>query len=250
MHELGNPEIQNAIDGIVYVSEWQKLETEKKFGISKNSVVIGNGLTPSFENMFSSAQDLLQHKQNRAAYTVIPYRGLPLLLKVMQGLQQDTQLDIYSSMKVYQQADDEYARLYRDAVKDPRIHYHGSVSQQELAQRLKPAAFLTYPCICAETFCIAALEALAAGMTVISTHLGPLETTTMGFAELLPIEPAQPDDFINRYREAMNKHILLFKNQPEAWAENRFEQVRVVNQQCSWKVRTSDWEKLLMSPRL
>jgi glycosyltransferase involved in cell wall biosynthesis len=249
MAELGNPEVLNAVDCIVYVSKWQKAETEKKFGITKKSVVIGNGLTPSFANMFSSAKDLLAHKQNRAAYTTIPYRGLPLLLKAMEGLQQETQLDIFSSMKLYQMPDDEYAGLYQEAVKNPRVTSHGAIPQPQLAQHLRKAAFLTYPCIVAETFCIAALEAMAAGMKVISTQLGALETTTMGYADLLPIESSNPQDLIDAFLKAMETNIQAFLTEPEKWAETMFAQVQAVNQKCSWAVRTEDWEKLFGAGR-
>ena len=59
--------------------------------------------------------------------------------------------------------------------------FHGSVSQRELALRLKQDAYLTYPCIMPETFCLAALEGLAAGMKVISTDIGGLKATAMGW---------------------------------------------------------------------
>lgn len=248
MSELGNPEILNALNGIVYVSEWQRKETEAKFGITKKSAIIGNGLTPAFENMFSSAQDLLKHKQNRAAYTTIPYRGLPLLLEAMKGLQQDTKLDIFSSMQLYQMPDDEYAELYKQAVQDKRVTSHGAVPQHQLAQHLKAAAFLTYPCIVAETFCIAALEAMAAGMKVISTRIGALETTTMGYADLLPIESNSAEKLIIAFRASMEKNIQTFLTEPEKWAEERFAQIQAVNQKCSWAAQTKEWEKLLLTP--
>lgn len=244
MQELGNPEVLKAINSIVYVSEWQKSETQKRFGIDKKSTVIGNGLTPSFENMFLSAEDILLHKQNRAAYTTIPYRGLPLLLAAMKDLQQTTKLDIFSSMKLYQMPDDDYADLYKQAEQDPRVTSHGAISQIELAKHLKAAAFLTYPCICEETFCIAALEAMAAGMKVISTRLGALETTTMGYADLLPVESTDPAALIAAFRNAMNDNINSFLNEPQKWAEAMFAQVRSVNQKCSWAVRAIAWEKL------
>ncbi len=244
MRELSNPEVLQSIDLIVYVSEWQKSETEKRFGINKKSAVIGNGLTPAFENMFGSAQELRAAKENRAAYTTIPYRGLPVLLKVMENLEQDMKLDIFSSMRVYQMADDEYAALYREAAKDPRITSHGAVSQTELGKRLKPAAFLAYPSVCAETFCIAALEAMAAGMKVISTRLGALETTTMGYADLIPVETSSPDDLATAFKNALGKNIIEFREHPDAWAEKMFEQVQSVNRACTWTVRAGDWERI------
>ena len=244
MNQFSNPDIRAAIDTIVYVSAWQKVETEKKFGLQEKAVVIGNGLTPTFENMFSSPKDLLKIKENRAAYTTIPYRGLPILLKAFEGLDDAIELDIFSSMRVYQQDDKEYDDLYKHAVKDKRIHYYGSVSQKELAEKLKPAAFLTYPSICAETFCIGALEAMAAGMKVITTKLGALETTTMGYADLVSVESSNAEDLVRPYRSTLKKNIDEFLKSPESWADKMFEQVRTVNQTSTWNMRSKDWEKL------
>lgn len=244
---LGEPEVLRAIDRIIYVSAWQKTETEKFFKIDKKSCLIGNGLTPTFENMFSSPQELLTAKENRAAYTVIPYRGLPLLLSVMEQMQTETKLDVFSSMRVYQMADDEYKELYKRAAENPLATYHGSVSQTELAQRLRAAAFFTYPCILAETFCISVIEALAAGMKVIATDIGAIKTTALGFADLMPVKPGNGtrEEFIAVYKSLLEKNIAEFKTRPEAWAEERFAQMQEVNRNCSWHVRAREWEQLL-----
>lgn len=240
--DLGQPAVLNSIDCIVYVSEWQKQETQRYFKFQKNSLTIGNGLTPSFENMFSSPLEILQEKENSAAYTTIPYRGLSILLKVMEELQEDTKLDLFSSMQVYQMADDEYRGLYNEAKKNPHIHSYGSVSQSALAHHLKKIAFLTYPCICAETFCIGALEALAAGMKVITTDLGALSSTTMGYADLIPITSNNPQDLIRGFQLALKQNIHTFLCSPEEWAEKRFDQIQSVNRTCTWSRRGQTWE--------
>ena len=250
VQELGDRDVLRSMDGIIYVSEWQKTETEKKFGINKESCVIGNGLTPAFENMFASSQELLKIKENRAAYTSTPYRGLLPLLNVMDGMRQETELDVFSSMRVYQRDDDDYAELYRRAAQNPRIHCHGAITQAALAQRLRRAAFLAYPCVFAETYCLAALEAMAAGMKVISTRLGALEATTMGYADLIPVGTASGDDLVPAFRKAMEKNIAEFQAHSEAWAEKMFEQASAVNRECSWAVRAKIWEKRLTSRQM
>ena len=243
--DLGQPEVLNAIDAIAYVSEWQRQETQNYFKFEKASFVIGNGLTPAFENMFSSHTQIMDIKQNRAAYTTIPYRGLSVLLKVMLDLPADTDLDLYSSMRVYQMNDGEHDALFREASFNPHIHSHGSVSQKQLADNLKRVAFLTYPCICAETFCIGATEALAAGMKVISTYTGALPTTTMGYADLIEITSTDANDLVKSFRESFLANIKKFLGDPVIWCEERFDQVQAVNRECTWSVRTSMWEEHL-----
>ncbi|HEU0117185.1 MAG TPA: glycosyltransferase family 4 protein [Alphaproteobacteria bacterium] len=241
MRELGNAEILNALDGIIYVSEWQKQQTEKHFGFSKTGFVIGNGLTPTFENLFSSPQEILKAKQLRAAYTTTPFRGLAILLEAVKGL--DIELDVFSSMRVYQMDDAEYQPLYAAAKSNPRVHYHGSVTQKELAQKLKSASLLTYPSIFEETFCISALEAMACGMKVIATDTGALKTTTMGYADLMPMEKNLVS-FTANYRTLIEQNIAAFRASPEAWAARMYEQSIAVNRSCNWRVRAQEWEKL------
>ena len=48
------------------------------FHLAIPTVAIGNAISPFFEKMFSSPQDLLAAKQNRAVYASMPFRGLEL----------------------------------------------------------------------------------------------------------------------------------------------------------------------------
>ena len=250
MAELANPAVQQALDLIIYVSGWQRQATEKHFSIAKASRVVGNGFAPVFENMFSSPEEILESKRNGAAYTATPYRGLSILLKAMEGLKADMKLDVFSSMRVYQTGDEAHEGLFREAAKDSRITLHGSIPQRELAQKLKSAAFLTYPSVFQETFCIAALEAMAAGMKVIATRLGALETTTMGYADLVGVSSAE--EIIPAYRAAIERNVAAFLARPEEWAAAMFAQVQAVNRACSWKVRSREWEQIFLetAPRV
>jgi glycosyltransferase involved in cell wall biosynthesis len=248
VREIGHPDVLNAIDTIVYVSQWQKSRTEAIHSLQKNAVVIGNGLTPAFENMFASADDLLRTKQNRAAYTTTPFRGLSQLLHIMDGVKGETKLDIYSSMRVYQVSanKDRHADLYEQARHRPYVTYHAPVSQTELAARLRASAFLFYPSTYAETFCNVTLEALAAGMKIITTDLGALPESTMGFADIVPFNRGDDTD-IENFRSAIDTNVQSFHTDPNSWATERFEQLQIVNKACTWRERANSWDELLTS---
>lgn len=229
-----------AIDCTVFVSEFHR-------GVVRypgTSQVIGNGIAPAFENMFASAAELKAAKTNRAAYTSTPFRGLDVLAQALPLAGIETELDIYSGMGIYHAPETRYLPLYEALKATPRCHMHGPVGQDELAARLKPVAFLAYPSTFAETYCIAALEAIAAGLKVVSTDLGALRETTLGFAELVP-RPANVEALVPLYADRLKQVAGQFLADPDSWAEERFAQAAEVSRRCAWDTRAREWEAFL-----
>ena len=112
-------------------------------------------------------------------YTSTPFRGLEVLLSAFPEVLiefPEAELKVFSSMKVYQQDErgDAFAPLYKRCRTTPSVHYVGSVPQPRLAEELKAATILAYPNTFAETSCIAVMEAMAAGLHIVTTDLGTL----------------------------------------------------------------------------
>jgi glycosyltransferase involved in cell wall biosynthesis len=234
--------MRSHIDCAVFVSRTQAA----MFGYAGQWTVIGNGIAPAFEDMFATAGDLQAAKQNRAAYTSMPYRGLHLLVDVIGRMPGATEFDIYSAMHTYREPEHGFAALYDKVKAAPRTRYHGAVAQPALARALKGAAFLAYPCAFIETYCIAALEAIAAGLKVVSMDLGALKETTLGIADLLPVTAEMEDaEIITRYTALLEKNVAEFLGRPEDWAAQRQEQSQAVNRLCSWRARAMEWENFL-----
>jgi glycosyltransferase involved in cell wall biosynthesis len=228
------------IDCAVFVSNFHRAAVRYP-GASQ---VIGNGIAPAFENRFASAAALKAAKQDRAAYTSTPFRGLAVLAKAFPLAGLETELDIYSGMAIYHAPEAHHEALYEILRATPRCHMHGPVGQEELAARLEPVSFLAYPCIFAETYCIAALEAIAAGLQVISTDVGALRETTLGFAELMPL-PASPEAMVAPYAAYLRQAVTRAQDDRDAWAQARFTQSREVSRRCSWSTRAKEWEEFL-----
>ena len=244
---LADPEVRRAFELIVYISEWQRAATEARFAGAPRSHVIGSGLTPSFERMFTDASELRATKQWRAAYTSTPFRGLDLLLDVYRRLDSPPTLEVFSSMGVYRGDDTPFAGIYADARSQAAVRYHGSVSQTKLAAAMRAVSFFCYPCVFAETFCIAALEALAAGALVISTDLGALASTTMGFARLMSIAVTTRQEFLDHYQRLYCDALDEFRADPTQWAERMFAQSATVNSCATWRHRAKEWVQRLTS---
>ena len=235
--------LQESLDAAVCVSGTLR----RAFSLSVPTTAIGNAIAPCFENMFASADEVRAAKQNRAVYASMPFRGLDQLVEVMDRVKGEVELDVFSSLDTYQADGSAYTPIFDAARRNPRIRTHGGVSQRKLAEAFRGAAYLTYPSTFIESSCIAAMEAMAAGLKVISNDLGALPETTMGFADLVPTDGGAilRDDHIAGITKLIEKNEAEFKRDPKAWAETRFTQLQAVNRECTWVQRAAQWEAFL-----
>jgi glycosyltransferase involved in cell wall biosynthesis len=234
MQYLFKEEFRKDVDRIVYVSDTQK----KVFQTSAKDVdgdVIQNAISPSFENLFTSSLDILETKQCRGAYTSTPYRGLAVLASV-----KEIPIDVYSSMQVYQGDDKEYEKMYEALKLNDCLNTHGSYGQSKLATALRPSTFLVYPSIFAECHSIAIIEAMAAGLKVITTDVAHEQTE---FVDSLPIHEVS----VESYTKLLRKNVNRFRSYPEEWAEKIWKQVQYVNADFTWSKRALEWEAYLQN---
>src|SRR5262249_55839927 len=78
---LHDPADRQAYDGFAFVSEWQRQEYIRHFGVApERAAVLRNGIAPVFEGMFAEGTSILEHKARPPVlvYTSTPYRGLDL----------------------------------------------------------------------------------------------------------------------------------------------------------------------------
>jgi glycosyltransferase involved in cell wall biosynthesis len=240
-------------DRIVCVSDWQKGMFHERLGVPLDRVdVLGNAIGPAFGNLFPDADSLAAAKAKtpRLTYTSTPFRGLDVLIACFPALRRrhpDCTLDVFSSMQVYNQpsGDDPYQPLYDQCRTTAGVHYRGSVSQTQLARELTPLTVLAYPNTFAETSCIAVMEALAAGLLVVTSDLGALPETCGGWARLVP--PVGPgrgvDHFAIDFARAVDQAIGEFQTDRAAFWRQRFEQSQAINAHCNWDMRAAQWQQ-------
>ena len=125
-------------------------------------------------------------------YISTPWRGLEVALTAMESIKDpDITLDVYSSTIIYgsnfhNQHDKGYEKLYEKAKSLPNVNYMGYCPHDQLVGKLKDYDINCFPSIWEETFCISAMESLAAGQLLITTDLGALPETCAEFPIYIP----------------------------------------------------------------
>lgn len=181
---LKDPQYIDKIDWFVFVSHWQAETYRKTFRIpGYKTCVIPNGC------IGVGQREPGPRTKVKLCYTSTPWRGLDVLLEAWEILQPaDCELHVFSSCKIYgsdfARHDSEYQHLYDKCNKLPGVVYRGSIPNEELRAELPTFDILAYPCTFEETSCIAVIEALSAGLRIVTSSLGALPETTCGWAKM------------------------------------------------------------------
>ncbi|MFM7345287.1 MAG: glycosyltransferase [Tagaea sp.] len=249
MRRLADRDLAAHWTPIVAISDWHRGKLIETFGLDPARVrVRRNAIAPVFETLARARNP----GPARLVYTSTPFRGLDVLLAVFPRVRElfpGTTLDVFSSLAVYQVAakDDPFGPLYARARATPGVTLRGSIPQAELAAELAAADVLAYPSTFAETGCIAAMEALAAGLDVVSSRLGALPEATMGFGKLAAIDPVALGDeaFAGRYLETLAASLERRARARGAWDTERDAAARAMRAEGNWAARAIEWERLI-----
>jgi len=177
-------------DWYVFNSHWNFEKFRMMFDIpTEKSVVIKNGI----DNI--KPRDLKNKKDKiKLIFHPTPWRGLNVILAAMQYVNHpDVHLDVYSSTEVYGKSfyeanDKYYVDLYEQAKQLPNVSYIGYKPNEYIKEHLHEYDIFAYPSIWEETFCISALEAMAAGLYMITTNYGALYETCSEFSTYVPYQ--------------------------------------------------------------
>ncbi len=239
---LKDPALIERIDRIITVSGWQAETYMDYFRIPAEKFFISrNGFNPDFFTTEPTGGN-----SKRLVYTSTPFRGLDVLLDLFPNIRQqvpDVELYIYSSMSVYsvsREKDEEtYGPLYRKA-EQPGVKLMGSISQDRLAGELLQARLMAYPNHFAETSCIAAIEAQAAGAPVITTESGGLTETVQHRKTgiLIPGDSRSPE-----YQKRFVQEIIRFLKDQKGWSQLSRNARQRAFQEYRWEVVADEWSR-------
>ena len=149
---------------------------------TERSIVIKNGVTS-----FPEVKPYKKGDPIKIIFHPTPWRGLNVILLAMQMVKNPlVKLDVYSSCQVYgddfaKANDHHYVELYKQAAELPNVNYIGYKPNEYILENLNKYHMFAFPSIWEETFCISALEAMAAGLYTIVTNYGALFETCAEF---------------------------------------------------------------------
>jgi len=178
-------------DWYVFNSHWNYEKFRYYFDIpTDKSLVIKNGIDKIEPRN-------LEYKEGdpiKLIFHPTPWRGLNVILAAMQLIKNPLiSLDVYSSTEVYGQSfkdanEKQWEGLYEQARQLPNVNYIGYKSNEYIKEHLKDYHMFVYPNTWEETFCISAIEAMAAGLYTIVTNNGALFETCAELAMYMPYE--------------------------------------------------------------
>lgn len=157
--------------GFITLSEWQKETIYKKVGIPKNHLLLSRNAI--YSERFLN-YDISKKTPFRFIYTSDPYRGLSYLIKMMPKIKEkypETTLLIFTRIE---QIEPDLLSLINSM---DYVSLNNRISQTELSQELIKSDIWLYPTDFQETYCISALEAMAAGCLVATVKYAGLADT-------------------------------------------------------------------------
>jgi UDP-glucose:(glucosyl)LPS alpha-1,2-glucosyltransferase len=177
-----------------------------------------------------------------------PWRGLNVMLGAMQLIKnKNVTLDVYSSTEVYgtsfKKANDKiYQPLYKQAKKLPNVNYIGYKSNEQIVKNITQYQIFAYPNIWEETSCISAIEAMAAGLHMVTTNYGALYETCSEW----PVYVQYSDNY-KRLAEAFAYAIdSLTSFLHEEGCQNHLQsQANFYKKFYDWQGRKEDWTNFL-----
>ena len=191
-----NKDNHSKYDWYVFNSHWSYEKYRYFFKIPEDKCTVIKNAIDYDELQLKT--DFTPKKKIKMCYISTPWRGLEIALAAMDGIiDPDITLDVYSSTIIYgksfeQQNDDKYKPLYEKAKNMPNVNYMGYCDHKTLVSKLKDYDVNCFPSIWEETFCISAMESLAAGQILITTDLGALPETCCEFPIYIPYTQNKP----------------------------------------------------------
>ena len=231
-------------DWYVFNSHWNYEKFRYFFGVPEDKcTVIKNGV-----DNFPKRKIYKKGDPIKIIHHCTPWRGLNVLLLAMQMLKnKNITLDVYSSCKVYGSGfandhEKDFEDLYEQCKLLPNVNYIGHKPNEYIKEHISDYDLFVYPSIFDETFCVSALEALAAGIHVITTNFGALPETCSEWPTYINYTKNH-DLFAESFAHAIDASAyFLHKEDMQKYLDD---QQKFYKRFYSWERKGSEWTNFL-----
>ena len=240
-----NKDNHKKYDWYVFNSHWCYEKFRMMFDIPTHKCLV---IKNAIDKIEPRKLDYTKGDPVKLIYTSTPWRGLNVLLAAMQLLNnKNVHLDVYSSTQVYgdqfkEVNDDKFKELYNQAKSLKNVSYIGYKPNEFIKDNLKNYHMFIYPNIWEETSCIAAIEAMAAGLYCVTTDYGALFETGAEFITYVPFEK----DYIRlAHTIASVIDVAADRLGDDGVKDHLKMQIEYTNKFYSWDLRKSIWNRFL-----
>lgn len=208
------------IDRVLCVSEFHKKQVCDIWGLDKDVVaVVNNGVDLTlFENVADMA-NITSPRGKRLIYSSRPERGLINLVGpdgIMERLLKadpDYHLYVCGYSNTTPDMEAFYTYLWDRCDELPNVTNLGALTKQELAAAMSACDALVYPTTFEEVSCITVMEAMAAGLQIISSEWAALPETCADSTAILvkPLDDGRVDIplFVELIQEFASRDKIL-----------------------------------------
>jgi glycosyltransferase involved in cell wall biosynthesis len=238
-----HPDFLAITDMFLVQSEFHKKNLSENFGIDENKFFIVN-------NQFEPIEFKEKPKDKiNLMYASQASRGLDILLKCFGNIKDK---NITLTLHVCECEDcltpkelSREAKLIFD--EDERIVKNGDSTREVYVETLQKSHLYAYPCTFEETACIGVMEAMSAGVKVVTTDAGALPETTNGFAKIVKNYPVTLQDIKDREKEMIKIFTKEIKKAIKEIRKNKFDpapQIEYINNRFSKENCIRQWMEL------
>lgn len=162
-------------------------------------------------------------ERGRIVYSSSPDRGLDTLIQLLPQIRKEVpsaSVHVFYGFDNWEKAirtrqnrqEIEWMEGIKALLDQPGVVYRGRVGQAELAKEISKAELWAFPTRFTETFCITALENMAAGNPVICSDLAGLSSTVSEAGILIP-----GDAYAKKYQEQFIKECAEMLTIRDRW---------------------------------
>jgi glycosyltransferase involved in cell wall biosynthesis len=232
------------IDRILTLSEWHRGHVLQRYPF----------LYPAQVQRTRNGIDLARFDKNvernphRAVYSSSPDRGLQTAIEIWPRVRQrvpDAELHVYYGFENWEPFADDAQKLtiahLKKMLKDHEqygVVYHGRTPQDKLAEEFLKSGVWCYPTWFAETSCITAMEAQAAGLRMITNPIAALNET-VGERGTLVAGDWLEEGFKGRFTTAVIDALL------KEGDSDRKDLQRYAGEHFSWGTIAQEWDEML-----